>query len=127
MTMKCTLNDDDPDHHRVSLSLNDVLTTEALTPVLHDSDICRSLFPYLPEESERSPAEVRHVVRSPQFQQALASLSFALESGELGPLLTQLGLPASAGSNVEAFLRAIEEQTKRISQNRNNEDVMEED
>ncbi|KAI9496764.1 proteasome complex subunit Rpn13 ubiquitin receptor-domain-containing protein [Zychaea mexicana] len=115
-----------PENHQAPLSLTDVLTTQTITPLLNDRDICAALFPFLPEDSERSPEEVRQVVQSPQFQQALATLSFALESGELGPLLTQLGLDASAGNSVESFLRAIEQQARRRDQDRN-DDAMDED
>lgn len=34
-------------------------------------------------------------VQSPQFQQALNSFSHALQSGQLGPLVQQFGLPES--------------------------------
>ncbi|ORY97952.1 proteasome complex subunit Rpn13 ubiquitin receptor-domain-containing protein [Syncephalastrum racemosum] len=116
-----------PEGHSANMSLSQVLTPQALTPLLNDPEICAALFPHLPENSERTPEEVRQVVQSPQFQQSLDTLSFALQSGELGPLLTQLGLPASAGQNVEAFLNAIEEQARRREHDRNNDDAMEED
>ena len=92
------------ENHQAPASLTDVLTTQAIAPLLNDRDICAALFPFLPEESERSPEEVRQVVQSPQFQQALATLSYALESGELGPLLTQLGLDPSAGTSYVLLL-----------------------
>ncbi|KAI8087614.1 uncharacterized protein B0P05DRAFT_368649 [Gilbertella persicaria] len=95
------------------ISLSDILTTQTITPLLNDPEICASLFPFLPEESERSVEEVRQVVRSPQFSQALQSLSAALQTGQLGPLLTQLGLDPSAGNSVESFLIAISEQAKK--------------
>ncbi|CAG8742979.1 16697_t:CDS:2, partial [Dentiscutata heterogama] len=53
---------------------------------------------------------------------ALQSLSVALQSGQLGPLLTQLGLDPSAGSGVEAFLRAIQDQVSRQRRNNPEED-----
>ncbi|KAI8139809.1 proteasome complex subunit Rpn13 ubiquitin receptor-domain-containing protein [Fennellomyces sp. T-0311] len=89
-----------PENHQAPVSLTDVLTTQTIAPLLNDRDICAALFPFLPEESDRTPEEVRQVVQSPQFQQALATLSYALESGELGPLLTQLGLDPSAGTSM---------------------------
>lgn len=104
------------------IALSDVLTTQSLTPLLNDADICASLFPFLPEESERSAEEVRQVVKSPQFSQALQSLSAALQTGQLGPLLSQLGLDPSAGNSVESFLIAIGEQAKQ----KKNGDAMEE-
>ncbi|CAG8697938.1 6056_t:CDS:2, partial [Acaulospora colombiana] len=72
-----------------------------------------ALFPHLPPNINRTPEELREVIQSPQFAQALQSLSIALQSGQLGPLLTQLGLDPSAGNGVEAFLRAIQEQASR--------------
>jgi hypothetical protein len=110
---------------RAPISLNDVLTAQTLTPLLNDPEICSSLFPHLPEESERSVEEVRHIVKSPQFSQALASLSVALQTGQLGPLLSQLGLDYSAGNSVESFLIAISEQAKKKKKNDNNMDTTE--
>ena len=49
-------------------------------------------------------------VQSPQFQQALNSFSHALQSGQLGPLIQQFGLPescvtaANKGSMLFSFL-----------------------
>ncbi|KAI8982506.1 hypothetical protein BDB01DRAFT_149170 [Pilobolus umbonatus] len=94
------------------ISLNDVLTPQALNSLLQDNKVCESLYPYLPEESTKDLEEVRQVVRSPQFSQSLHSLSAALQTGQLGPLLSQLGLDPSAGNNVEAFLKAIMDQAK---------------
>ncbi|KAF1797433.1 proteasome complex subunit Rpn13 ubiquitin receptor-domain-containing protein [Mucor lusitanicus] len=105
------------------IALSDILTTQSITPLLNDPEMCASLFPFLPEESERSAEEVRQVVKSPQFSQALQSLSAALQTGQLGPLLSQLGLDPSAGNSVESFLIAIGEQAK---QKKNNGDAMEE-
>lgn len=85
--------------------------------------MCASLFPFLPEGSERSVEEVRQVVRSPQFSQALQSLSAALATGQLGPLLAQLGLDPAAGNSVESFLIAVGEQAKQ----KKNDDAMDED
>ncbi|KAI7862864.1 proteasome complex subunit Rpn13 ubiquitin receptor-domain-containing protein [Spinellus fusiger] len=101
-----------PGAPRPSLQLSDVLTPSALQPLLNDREISRSLFPFLPDTLEHTEEEVRQVVASPQFQQSLQSLSGALESGQLGPLLGQLGLDSSAGQSVEAFLRAVERQAR---------------
>ncbi|CAO3598070.1 unnamed protein product [Absidia cylindrospora] len=96
-----------------TLQLGDVLTNQTLTTLLSDTQVCGSLYSCLPGQSEQTPEEVRQVTKSPQFQQALHSLSAALQSGQLGPLLTQLGLDASAGNGVESFLNAIENQARR--------------
>ncbi|KAI9033839.1 proteasome complex subunit Rpn13 ubiquitin receptor-domain-containing protein [Phycomyces nitens] len=106
------------------IQLNDVLTPQAIRPLLNDPEISRSLFPFLPDNVEHSEEEVRQVVQSPQFQQSLQSLSSAIQSGQLGPLLSQLGLDPSAGQSVEAFLRAIEKQAR--DRERNGGEAMEE-
>ncbi|RUS20652.1 hypothetical protein BC937DRAFT_94691 [Endogone sp. FLAS-F59071] len=95
------------------INLANVLTPTAIGPLLNDPQICSALFSYLPENSQRTPEELRDIIQSPQFTQALQSLSIALQSGQLGPLLTQLGLDPSAGNSVEAFLNAIQEQAGR--------------
>lgn len=43
-------------------------------------------------------AELLRTVRSPQFQQAVSSFGQALNTAQLGPLLTQFGVPASAAN-----------------------------
>lgn len=50
------------------------------------------------------------VIESAQFQDGVRGLDRALRTGMLGGLVQGLGLPESAGSGVEAFLRAIGEQ-----------------
>ncbi|MBZ3877957.1 Proteasomal ubiquitin receptor ADRM1 [Sciurus carolinensis] len=52
--------------------------------------------------------EIQSTLSSPQFQQALDMFSVALDSGQLGPLMCQFGLPAEAveatnKGDVEAF------------------------
>ncbi|KAJ2956922.1 hypothetical protein NQZ79_g7282 [Umbelopsis isabellina] len=96
-----------------SLDLSSVLTPEAVRSLLNDREVASALFPHLPEGSEHSTEELQEIMRSPQFRQSLHRLSVALQSGQLGPLMTQLGLDPSAGNGVEAFLAAIEEQARR--------------
>ncbi|KAF9335570.1 Squalene epoxidase [Podila minutissima] len=97
---------------RSNLRLDHVLTSGSIAPLLNNPAICAALFPHLPESVERTPEEIQAIVRAPQFSQALVSLSTALESGQLGPLLRQFGLGENAGAGVEGFLSAIEEQAK---------------
>ncbi|KAG0320558.1 Squalene epoxidase [Dissophora globulifera] len=96
-----------------NLRLDHVLTPGAAASLLSNPQICQALFPHLPESSERTPEEIQAIVRTPQFSQALVSLSTALGSGQLGPLLRQFGLGPNAGDGVEGFLAAIEEQAKK--------------
>ncbi|KAF9143408.1 hypothetical protein BG015_000433 [Linnemannia schmuckeri] len=98
---------------RSNLRLDHILTPGSVAPLLNSPEICAALFPHLPESSERTPEEIQAIVRTPQFSQALVSLSTALESGQLGPLLRQFGLGPNAGNGVEGFLSAIQEQVKK--------------
>ncbi|KAG0044435.1 hypothetical protein BGZ83_010343 [Gryganskiella cystojenkinii] len=98
---------------RSNLRLDHILTPGAVAPLLNNPEICAALFPHLPENSNRTPEEIQAVVRTPQFSQALVSLSTALESGQLGPLLRQFGLGPNAGDGVQGFLDAIQEQAKK--------------
>ncbi|KAJ1836733.1 hypothetical protein LPJ63_000053 [Coemansia sp. RSA 2711] len=93
--------------------LADVLTPENLRAVLEDERLRHALFPTLPDEIPRSQRALGQIIRSAQFQQALNSLSYVLESGQMAALVTQLGLDAEAGTSVAAFLQAIQEQLKR--------------
>ncbi|KAJ1725895.1 hypothetical protein LPJ61_005572 [Coemansia biformis] len=96
-----------------AINLADVLTPENLRVVLEDSQLRTSLFPTLPDDIPHDHQSLDEVIRSPQFQQALNSLSYVLESGQMAPLVTQLGLEPEAGTSVHAFLRAIENQLER--------------
>ncbi|KAF9095335.1 hypothetical protein BGX23_000682 [Mortierella sp. AD031] len=98
---------------RSNLRLDHILTPGAVAPLLNNPEICAALFPHLPESSERTPEEIQAIVRTPQFSQALVSLSTALESGQLGPLLRQFGLGPNAGNGVEGFISSIQEQAKK--------------
>jgi hypothetical protein len=81
-----------------SLELGNVLTPEAIRSILSDQDIASALFPHLPETSDNTNEELQEIIHSPQFRQSLHRLSAALQSGQLGPLMTQLGLDPSAGN-----------------------------
>ncbi|CAO3684023.1 unnamed protein product [Umbelopsis vinacea] len=109
----------------VSLDLSSVLTSEAVRSILNDSEVASALFPHLPEGSQHTNEELQEIMHSPQFRQSLHRLSVALQSGQLGPLMSQLGLDPSAGNGVEAFLTAIEEQARR--RDGHNQDSMDED
>ncbi|KAJ2550095.1 hypothetical protein IWW49_003517 [Coemansia sp. RSA 1797] len=98
---------------QTSVHLGDVLTPANLRSVLEDARLREALFPTLPDHVPRSQRALDQVIRGPQFQQALESLSYVLESGQMGPLVTQLGLAPEAGSSVAAFLKAIQEQLER--------------
>lgn len=94
------------------LELQDVLTTEVVLPLLADEEVRRQLFPHLPSTLVSDPpteSEVREIMTSVQWRQALSGLSYALNNGGES-VIRSLGLETSnleGSSGVEAFLRAV--------------------
>lgn len=71
-----------------AIGLNDVVTSDVLRPLSSDSSVQEQLQPHIPPTSET----VADVLTSPQFQQALGVFGSALQSGQLGPLISQFGM-----------------------------------
>lgn len=71
--------------------LSDVITPDVLRPLSNDACVQQQLEAHIPSTSET----VSDVLTSPQFQQALGVFGSALESGQLGPLLSQFGMGQS--------------------------------
>ncbi|KAJ2110031.1 hypothetical protein IW146_006086 [Coemansia sp. RSA 922] len=109
---------------RLALQLGDVLTPEHLSSVLADPSVRRALLPTLPENIPRSSArDLENIVRSPQFQQALAALSYLLEDGQIAAVVGQLGLDPHASTSVAAFLEAVGKQVaQEKSSGKSNDD-----
>lgn len=83
-----------------------------------DSERTSSLAAHLPtiETSDNTKKQLKDTIASPQFQQALSSFSTALQSGQLGPVVSQfeLGSEAIAAANtgdLEQFVKALEKNT----------------
>jgi len=97
------------------LSLGDVLTPTNLQPLFSNTTLIRTVFPSHPTDLPipPSPDTVRRIVESPPFQASVRQLDQALATGMLQGLVVGLGLPASAGTGVGPFLKAIEEQAKK--------------
>jgi len=92
-------------------NLQDILTPEIVSPLLKDREVCNALFPHLPDNSPLDSQSIEEVLRSPQFIHSINSLTYALRSGALGPLMAELGLDSSISTSdgaVVAFLRAIQ-------------------
>ncbi|OUM69385.1 hypothetical protein PIROE2DRAFT_2686 [Piromyces sp. E2] len=92
-------------------NLQDILTPEIVSPLLKDRDVCNALFPHLPDNAPLESQSIEEVLRSPQFIHSVNSLTYALRSGALGPLMAELGLDSSISTSdgaVVAFLRAIQ-------------------
>lgn len=104
------------------VDLASVLTPEMMAPILTNAAVQQRLLPFLPsgETLLQNTEEIQNTLNSPQFQQvttittrmhcclkrcrqsvslflqAMGLFSSALASGQLGPLLSQFGLPAEA-------------------------------
>ncbi|XP_041801546.1 proteasomal ubiquitin receptor ADRM1 isoform X2 [Chelmon rostratus] len=98
-----------------AVDLASVCTPEMMAPILTNAEVQQRLLPFLPsgESLPQSAEEIQNTLNSPQFQQAMSMFSSALASGQLGPLLSQFGLPAEAvdaanRGDVEAFARAMQ-------------------
>lgn len=73
------------------IGLNDVVTPEVLRPLSSDGLVQEQLQPHIPQTSE----PIADILTSPQFQQALGVFGSALQSGQLGPLMSQFGMGQS--------------------------------
>ncbi|KAK2465227.1 hypothetical protein APHAL10511_002581 [Amanita phalloides] len=97
-------------------ALTDILTPGNITPLFSSHpDLIRSVFPHLPPDLPVPPSAeaVQQIVSSPQFRSAVANFDQALRTGLLGGLVRSLGLPEEAGTGIEPFLRAIQDQANR--------------
>uniref|UniRef100_A0A3P9I4X2 Adhesion regulating molecule 1 n=1 Tax=Oryzias latipes TaxID=8090 RepID=A0A3P9I4X2_ORYLA len=98
-----------------AVDLASVCTPEMMAPILSNAAVQQRLLPFLPsgESLPQSAEEIQNTLTSPQFQQSMSMFSSALASGQLGPLMSQFGLPAEAvdaanRGDVEAFARAMQ-------------------
>lgn len=113
------------------LELGDVLTPEIILPLLSESSIRTQLFPHLPTTLLSDPpteAEVREIMSSVQWRQALSGLSYALNHGG-SSVIQSLGIDAShaqGSSGVEALLRAVAHSLQQHGQDDGDDDAMEE-
>lgn len=105
--------------HNVDLSTS--LTSESINSILSDPERLQALQAHLPSiDDEGKPMDpnavkqqLKDTLASPQFQQALSSFSNALQSGQLGPVVSQFKLSDDAVSaansgDLEQFVKALE-------------------
>ncbi|KAM3872522.1 proteasomal ubiquitin receptor ADRM1 [Diretmus argenteus] len=111
------------------VDLATVCTPEMMAPILANAEVQKRLLPFLPsgESLLQSPEEIQNTLTSPQFQQSMSMFSSALASGQLGPLMSQFGLPAEAvdaanKGDVEAFAKAMESSKGGDSKDKKDED-----
>lgn len=98
------------------VDLASVCTPEMMAPILSNPEVQQRLMPFLPsgESLPQSADEIQNTLTSPQFQQSMSMFSSALASGQLGPLMSQFGLPPEAvdaanKGDVEAFAKAMQD------------------
>lgn len=98
------------------------ITTDALNPLLNDHpDWIAQLEEHLPDvgTDDTQKQKLRDTISSPQFQQALSMFSSALQSGQLGPVVSQFKLSSEAVEaanlgDLEKFVRALENSAKEV-------------
>ncbi|XP_030378707.1 proteasomal ubiquitin receptor ADRM1 homolog isoform X2 [Scaptodrosophila lebanonensis] len=90
--------------------------TEAINQLIADPERVKTLIVHLPESEdadEDRKQQIKDHINSPQFQQALAQFSNALQSAQLGPVVKQFELSneavaAAYSGNLEDFVRALQ-------------------
>lgn len=96
--------------------MTDILTPANLYPLFAaHPDLIPALFPHLPPDLPTPPSaeSLQRIINSPQFRSAVRSFDQALRTGLLGNLVTGLGLPDEAGTGIDAFLKAVQDQATR--------------
>jgi len=94
------------------IDLAEVLTPDAVIPLLSNPTVLENLRQYLPEEI-RSESEVIALLRSPQFHSAVENFSLALQTGQLTHLTNQFNVSFNPVEGIEGFLRAIQAEAQK--------------
>lgn len=91
------------------------MNAEAVTNIVGDADRTNALLAHLPtvDTGDSSKTQLKDTISSPQFQQALSMFSSALQSGQLGPVVSQFQLSGEAvaaanSGDLEQFVKALE-------------------
>lgn len=114
------------------IDLATAVNSESLAHLLEDEEFLKQIEPHLPPisaaqtnsqpglTSDELKKQFGETVRSSQFRSSLSQFCIALQSGQLGPLMSQFGLnqacvDAANLGNLEAFVRALDAQTAATS------------
>ncbi|XP_035790373.1 proteasomal ubiquitin receptor ADRM1 homolog [Anopheles albimanus] len=99
-------------HH---IDLATAVNSETLATILADQEKVDALVQHLPqlEGDESKKEQLKETISSPQFQQALSMFSNAMQSGQLGPVVSQFQLnpeavAAANAGDLEQFVKALE-------------------
>ena len=113
--------------HQPLIDLSTAMNSESLAHLLNDEEFLRQIEPHLPPITQSSSSQslssderkkqFGETIRSSQFRSSLSQFCIALQSGQLGPLMSQFGLnqacvDAANLGNLEAFVRALDAQTR---------------
>lgn len=89
-----------------------------------NSALLDRLVAHLPsmDTSDNDKKQLKDTIQSPQFQQALSSFSTALQSGQLGPVVSQFQLNSEAiaaanTGDLEQFVKALEKSASLNAKN----------
>lgn len=110
-----------------SVDLSTTLTGEALTSIINNPDALQQLQQHLPPIDSNTQEALKSTLASPQFQQAVSQFSSALESGQLGPVVSQLAVnpeavAAAASGNMQEFVKALEKSSTANSDSSKDKD-----
>lgn len=107
------------------IDLSTAINSESLAHLLEDEEFLRQIEPHLPPvgrsrsnegtESDERKRQFSQTIQSSQFRSSLSQFCAALQSGQLGPLMSQFGLSAACVEaanlgNLEAFVRALDDE-----------------
>lgn len=103
-----------------NVDLSTAVNSDSLSSVMTDQEKVDALVEHLPniEGDENKKQQLKETLSSPQFQQALSMFSNALQSGQLGPVVSQFQLNAEAvaaanSGDLEQFVKALENAHKK--------------
>lgn len=98
-----------------NIDLAAALSVETVGRLADDGERASALVAHLPtiESEDSAKKQLKDTVASPQFRQALSTFSTALQSGQLGPVVSQFQLDSDAvaaanSGDLEQFVKALE-------------------
>lgn len=110
--------------YRQPLTFREVLSVGEIEDMLKANEtISESLFDLMPPSIPRTTNDLTSLLRCPQFQQTLSFMDESLQSGDLDPLLVEIGIDpflvrslaeSSRGDYLRALLAALRTRSRRI-------------
>lgn len=114
-----------------AIDLYDIMNTENLVPILSNNDVQERLRAHLPEGQTipTSERELRESIQSPQFRQAVSTFGMALQTGQLGSVLSHFNLPEEAinaanQGDLRAFAQAMEKHYRKDDEKKSSDSTM---